>query len=202
MLCDACAEALPPADGRRCLRCWMPLAEDAACRHCTVEPPSFASIRAAFVMEEGARQLAHALKYDGMTALASPMAGLIFERLDLGPADLVVPVPLHGGRRRSRGFNQSELLAKHLAAAAWLPVDARAARRVRATKPLAKTMHRDERRAIVEGAFAGVPERLEGRRVLLVDDVVTTGATLDACSKALLAAGAASIHCVTFARAD
>lgn len=202
MLCDACAEALPPAAGRRCLLCWMPLAEGAACRHCAVQPPCFASIRAAFVMEAGARQLVHGLKYDGMTALASPMAGLIFERLDLGPSDLVVPVPLHRGRRRSRGFNQSELLARHLAAAARLPVDARAARRVRATKPLAKTMHRDERRAIVEGAFAGVPGRLEGRCVLLVDDVVTTGATLDACSKALLAAGAASVRCVTFARAD
>lgn len=202
MLCGVCAESLPPAGGLRCLRCWMPLAENVGCRHCTVETPCFASIRAAFVMEEGARQLAHALKYDGMTALASPMAGLIFERLDLGTADLVVPVPLHGGRRRSRGFNQSELLARHLAAAASLAVDARAARRVRATKPLAKTMHRVERRAIVEGAFAGVPERLAGRRVLLVDDVVTTGATLDACSKALLAAGAASVHCVTFARAD
>lgn len=202
MLCVDCAAALPPANGLRCFRCWMPLADGVACHHCTAEPPSFVSLRAAFVMDEGARQLVHRLKYDGMTALAEPMGAFMAGRLEPTHADLVVPVPLHRGRMRGRGFNQSALLAKHLAAAACVPVDPRAAQRIRATKPLARTMHRDERRAIVAGAFAGVPGRVEGRRVLLVDDVVTTGATLDACSKALLAAGATSVLCVTFARAD
>lgn len=202
MLCVDCTAALPPADGKRCERCWSPLAKDAVCHHCTLEPPSFASIRAAFVMDEGARQLVHRLKYDGMTALAEPMGALMAARLERTHADLVVPVPLHRGRMRGRGFNQSALLARHLAAAACVPADAHATRRIRATKPLARTMHRDERRAIVAGAFAAVPERVEGRRVLLVDDVVTTGATLDACSQALLAAGAASVLCLTFARAD
>lgn len=202
MLCTACIETLPLSDGSRCRRCWIPLAEQAVCLHCLRTPPAFQSIRAGYVMEGGARQLVHQLKYDGMTALAEPMAARLRDSLDDVLVDLVVPVPLHRGRLRSRGYNQSALLGGHLARAVGLAFDAGAARRIRATKPLAKSMHRDERRAIVAGAFAGRPERVDGRRILLVDDVVTTGATLDSCAKALLEAGAAAVHGLAFARAD
>jgi len=143
----------------------------------------------------------HQLKYEGLSALGEPMGALMAERLEVA-CDLVVPVPLHRGRMRARGYNQAALLGRQIARSAGLRFDAEAARRTRATKPLAKTMHRDERRAIVAGAFAARPERVEGRRVLLVDDVATTGATLDACASALLDAGAADVRCVTFARAD
>ncbi len=152
-------------------------------------------------MEAGARQLVHQLKYEGMTALAEPM-GMRLAEATGADGDLVVPVPLHRGRLRSRGYNQSALLGKTLARTVGLPFDDSAARRVRATKPLAKSMNRAERRAIVTGAFAGVPARVKDRRILLVDDVVTTGATLDSCARALLDAGAANVRCVTFARAD
>ncbi len=211
LLCDGCADDLPPADGRRCDCCWMPLARRTArlggrlCRHCAEAPPSFDALRSPFVMEAGARRLAHELKYEGMTALAGPMAQLILARTE-GPAaqtaDVVVPVPLHRARERSRGYNQAAMLARAIAAGADLPCDVRAVRRTRNTGPLAKTMHREERLAIMRGAFAARPERAEGRRVLLVDDVATTGATLDACGAALLAAGARSVRCLTWARAD
>lgn len=153
-------------------------------------------------MEEGARHLTHELKYNGMTALAEPMARLMLERLSLDGAGVVVPVPLHRGRERSRGYNQASVLATHLARALGAPCAPRAVRRVRATAPLAKTMRREERRAIVAGAFAAFRERVEDRDVLLVDDVVTTGATLDSCAGALVAAGARSVRCATWARAD
>ncbi len=202
LLCGGCAAQLAAADGSRCQRCWTPIAHGPHCRHCAEAPPAFVSVRAAFVMDGGARHLVHELKYRGMSALGEPMARLMAERIDPGDADVVLPVPLHRGRERSRGYNQAAVLARHLAAAGGLPFDARAARRIRATAPLARTMRREERRAIVQGAFAARSERVAGRRVLLVDDVVTTGATLDACSEALLAAGARDVHCITFARAD
>ena len=202
LLCDPCAAMLPLAAGRRCERCWMPVRGGTMCRHCIEQPPAFLSLRAAFVMEGDARRLAHELKYEGLTSLAEPMAALMAEEIDMSGADLVVPVPLHRRRERARGYNQAAALVRHLAAAAGLPAEIRAARRVRDTAPLAKTMHRDERRAIVAGAFVAEATRVEGRHVLLVDDVVTTGATLDACAKALLAAGAASVRCTTWARAD
>ncbi len=202
LLCDRCAAVLPLADGSRCERCWVPMRDGALCHHCVAQPPAFVSLRAAFVMDGDARRLAHELKYEGLTSLAEPMAALMAEEIDMSGADLVVPVPLHRRRERARGYNQAAALVRHLAVAAGLPAEMRAARRVRDTAPLAKTMHRDERRAIVAGAFTADRRRVEGRRVLLVDDVVTTGATLDACARALLAAGAASVRCATWARAD
>lgn len=202
LLCESCAGALPRAEGDRCERCWMPVTHERVCRHCIETPPAFASIRAAFVMEGGARRLAHELKYEGLTSLAEPMALLMREAASIDGVDVVTAVPLHRGRERSRGYNQSYELARQLAALLALPCDGRAMRRTRDTEPLAKTMHREERRAIVEGAFAARPECVGGRRVLLIDDVVTTGATLDACARALLDAGAAGVRCVTWARAD
>jgi ComF family protein len=202
LLCDACAAALPAASGLRCQRCAMPAPSGPVCRHCLETPPAFASIRSAFVMEEGARRLVHELKYEGLTSLAEPMAALVVARCGVPVADLLAPVPLHPSRERSRGYNQSAALARRIAAAAALPCDVRAARRIRDTAPLAHTMHRDERRAIVAGAFAGDRRRVAGRCVLLVDDVVTTGATLDACATGLLSAGARDVHCLTFARTD
>jgi len=203
LLCDGCAAALPVAAGHRCERCWRPAAS-AVCGDCRAEPPAFASVRAAFVMDGEARRLVHEFKYQGLSALGAPMAALLAARLALpaSDVDVVAPVPLHRGRQRSRGYNQAAILAKHLAAAVALPCEPRAARRVRATAPLAKSQGRDERRRIVAGAFAGVPARVDGRRILLVDDVVTTGATLDACARALLEAGAAEVRCVAWARAD
>jgi ComF family protein len=202
-ICESCIAALPAAAGARCQRCWVPVRGRGSCRHCLESPPAFASLQSAFVMTAGARALAHQLKYDGMTALAEPMADLIVEALAPFEADVVVPVPLHRGRERRRGYNQAAALAKGIGRRCAVPVGARAVRRVRDTAPLAKAMSRDERRAIVTGAFAAWDAgSVEGRRVLLVDDVATTGATLDACARAALDAGAASVWCVTWARED
>ncbi len=201
MLCNACTDMLPIADGARCQRCWTPVTRRSVCVYCRVDNEiAYTTIRAPFILEEGARTLVHALKYEGMSALGEPMGALMAASVGTS-ADLVVPVPLHRGRQRSRGYNQAAMLGRHLALAAGLAFDARAATRIRATKPLARTMHRDERHDIVAGAFAATSARVEGRSILLVDDVVTTGATLGACATALLHAGATSVRCVTFARA-
>jgi ComF family protein len=201
LLCDVCADTLPLASGQRCDRCFMP-STGSLCRHCQLEPPAFGSLRSAFVMDAGARRLAHELKYERMTSLAGPMASLLAQVAEFDGIDLVVPVPLHGRRERSRGYNQSAELARRIAAIVALPCEPKASRRTRDTAPLAKAMNREERRSIVAGAFAADRRRVDHQRILLVDDVCTTGATLDACSKALLNAGAESVRCLVWARAD
>jgi ComF family protein len=172
------------------------------CAHCSERPPAFSRASAAFVMDGGARRLAHLLKYDGITSLAPVMARLMFSRAPVVDADIVAAVSLHRGRERSRGYNQAALIAAEYARLASAPFAKRAARRVRATVPLVKTMHREERLAAMHGAFAAHAEAVHGKRVLLIDDVMTTGATLDACSTAMLNAGASDVRCLAWARAD
>jgi ComF family protein len=200
LLCASCGAEVTPAGGPRCPGCWAP--SPRRCRHCRAQPPAFASLRSAYVLQGGARRLAHELKYEGLTSLAETMADLMHERLPADDADVVTAVPLHPRRERLRGYNQAARIARRLADLRALPYDGRCVRRVRDTAPLATGMGRDERRAIMHDAFRAVPGRVEGKRVLLVDDTATTGATLDACARALLDAGAAGVRCVTWARAD
>jgi ComF family protein len=143
------------------------------------------------------RAIIHALKYDHRQSLGRPLARLMARTADglLCGVELVVPVPLHSGRRRARGFNQAEELAKHLGLP-WRDV----LRRSRATEPQAD-LPADRRQANVKDAFA-VRRRgsIDGLTVLLVDDVSTTGATLGACAEVLRSAGAREVRALTAAR--
>jgi ComF family protein len=139
-----------------------------------------------------------------MTALTTPLAKLCAGSIEshrLG-FDLLVPVPLHGIRQRTRGYNQAELLAKGIAAELSVPVDARGLRRSRQTAQQARTADIDQRRRNVEGAFRASLSRFRGRSICLVDDVTTTGATLAACSKALKQGGAKLVWAFALARED
>ncbi|OGO49797.1 MAG: hypothetical protein A2148_07395 [Chloroflexi bacterium RBG_16_68_14] len=203
-LCDACAASLPWAAPPRCLRCWRPTADVGVCSHCRAAPPAFDGLRAAFVYTGAARELVHALKYRGITVLAAPMASLLAEaarRYELA-ADVVVPVPLSGLRRRTRGYNQAEALARALGRELGLPAWPGALERRRHAPPQARSADMEERRRNVEGAFVSREPGIAGRRALLVDDVTTTGATLAACALALKEAGARSVCGLAFARED
>jgi len=186
LLCPQCWRAIPRAGVTVCVRCLSRgRAGDACTRH-----PGFRA-GAAWVYDEAAALVVGALKFEGRTALAPVLAAEMAAWVPPGPrVDLVTPVPLHPARCRERGYNQSRLLAEELAIRIEAPfVDGLLARR-RATR--AQTgLPAAERRENVSGAFEVVkPHAVRGRCVLLVDDVVTTGATLAACLEALEAAGA------------
>jgi ComF family protein len=116
------------------------------------------------------------------------------------PVDVLVPVPLHRRRLRERGYNQSALLARELGKLTALPVVSDCLVRIRSAAPQARAATAAERRSNVAGAFTCCDARLEGRRVLLIDDVATTGATLNACAGALKAAGTVSVWALVLAR--
>ncbi len=151
--------------------------------------------------EGPARELIRALKYDGRTSIAGDLAALVAPHVRVAvPSgiDAVVPVPLHRTRRRERGFNQAELIALSLARLLDLPVIPGALVRARSTRSQAR-LGRREREVNVRGAFLGVRALTRGRRLLLLDDVVTTGATMRAARDALAEADASSVACLAVA---
>jgi competence protein ComFC len=141
------------------------------------------------------RQAIHELKYRNLRAIASPLAELLYEYLMSHPVPggVLVPVPLHRKRWRERGYNQSSLLAQELGRLAGLPVVDDCLVRRRYAPPQARTGSVSERQSNVAAAFACGDGRLEGKQVLLIDDVFTSGATLNACAGALKSAGADSV---------
>ncbi len=202
-MCDACLGTLPRAEPPRCRVCWLPQA-GAFCPHCDLHPAAFDALRSVFRYEAEVRRLVHDFKFRNCSALAEALAAPMSEvaRAPALTADLVVPVPLSTRNERERGYNQASLLARRIGGSLGLPVVA-ALMRVRPARPQSLTSDAFERRRNVEGAFAARrPDVLEDKAVLLVDDVATTGATLDACARALGAAGALYVGAITFARED
>ncbi len=191
----ACSRCLAPFSNAH------PLDEDGVCALCRADADGPDVVFAYGVFEEPLRELVHLFKYAGVTALARPLGRLLRLAVPRDRRfDLIVPTPLHWRRRWTRGYNQAMLLARELAPALGLkPVNA--LRRTRATTAQAG-LSRTARRANVAGAFlVRDASRIRGRRVLLVDDVMTTGATLRACAAALKRAGARSVSIAVLARA-
>ena len=148
------------------------------------------------------REAIHRLKYSNSQDLAAPLGEMMvsyWQDVHL-PADVIVPVPLHTRRLRERGYNQASLLARELGKGVGLPVLENALNRVRDTAPQVD-LNTEERKENVHGAFHCPDDRLAGKRVLLVDDVYTTGATLEACSLALKQRGVRTVWALTLARA-
>jgi ComF family protein len=187
-----------------CATCGLPLqVTDAdSCARCLAQPPPIARTRAAVAYDDLSRGVAIRLKYGRKVALARTMARFmapLIAEADAG-SFLLVPVPLHRSRLWSRGFNQSALVARELSRRVGIACDLFVLRRTRRTPPL-KGMSHLQRHKAVAGAFeVADPGRIAGRTVILIDDVLTTGSTAEACTRTLRKAGAGRVELISWAR--
>jgi ComF family protein len=216
-LCETCRKSVVPVLPPLCDRCGTPTpAERIVCRECEEGPePPFAWAQTLGQYTGPLRTAIHQLKYHGKTALAAPLGQMLAHSLEntatplfaprsdpaLPPFDAVVPIPLHPSRLRSRGFNQAERLARVVAAERGWTLDTRGLRRVRRTEVQALLTSREARAANVKDAFtAYAPTHFWNQSVLLIDDVLTTMATVREAAAVVRAAGAARVCIVALAR--
>ena len=200
--CATCWQQVEWLGQGGCEQCGLPLeATDIdSCARCLAKPPIIARSRAAIAYGDIARSLALRLKYSRKVALAATMARYMRPLVNTSPDTILVPVPLHWSRLWWRGFNQSGLLAANLARLCGMEHRPAQLTRVRRTKAL-KNMSPRQRSLEVRSAFAiDDATGVKGRSFLLVDDVLTTGSTSDACARTLLRAGATRVELICFAR--
>jgi ComF family protein len=210
--CRDCRSAVTPVASPLCPRCGIMfqsrVGADHLCGRCLEQAPAFNIARAALVYDRSTVDIIHCYKYRGKTRLAAPLATLLWRTFDRcwdgRTVDLVLPVPLHRRRLRRRGFNQSDLLLRawrrHAYASAVPPIRTGVLERTRTAAPQAG-LSRRERESNIRGVFAvRHPEQVDGRHILLVDDVITTGATAGECARVLLASGAARVDVLALAR--
>ncbi len=209
LICGACLAGLRVRRGAVCPCCGRFLeaaGEPAPCARCLDRPPAFSRHRSAGRYDGALRDVLLLYKYGRLAPLGRELAAFVGRSPAAGEdlwsgVDAVVPVPLHRLRRRERGFNQSELVARSLARERGLPVFGRGLAKTRSTPPQT-SLAAAERAANVRGAYAvRDPGKVRGLTVLLVDDVFTTGATLGECAAALRAAGAREVRALTVAQA-
>ena len=211
-VCPACLAVFLPVASPLCIQCGAVFisreGEDRLCGTCIESPKRFRIARACGVYDETLMALVHCFKYDGKIQLARPLGSLLlsgyFHYWKMDDIDLIVPVPLHVKRFRERGFNQSYLLVKDWAQMSFQTptVERNVLVRKRKTDPQTG-LGRKRRITNIKDAFSvSDPSKIFGKRVLLVDDVYTTGATVDECSTALRRAGAKQVDVLTLARAQ
>ena len=198
-----CTDCLPKLQriGHACPLCARPLDERHAALCEGILPPGLDGLASAFVFEGIIREAVHQFKYNNLKDIAPALSRFMFEQMLAAGivADMIVPVPLHASRLKERGYNQTELLSRHLSHLSGLPAESRLLVRVKPGAPQAKSARVEERRANVGGAFICY-NKFQGGTVLLLDDVATSCSTLSATAMALKAAGVKRVLGLTIAR--
>ncbi len=204
--CPACAAGILPVAQPFCGRCGHTLKPERECENCRQHPPAFDRARALGAYDGVLREAVHRFKYGNCPALAEPLGCLLAaqarvhaEALHQLKFDGVLPMPMHPGRCRQRGYNQSERLARVVAREIGLPLDTGLLMRARATRPQVG-LTATRRRRNLQGAFrVSRPQDTRGRTFLLIDDVMTTGSSLSECAAMLKLAGAAHVYALALA---
>jgi competence protein ComFC len=201
-LCTRCQQKLPRLLQPFCKKCGKPESSGGLCAACWGHETAIDGIRSVFRFEGVVRRAIHELKYRNLKAISGCLAILMADYLKDNQIDgeVLAPVPLHLRRLRERGYNQSSLLARELGKFIALPVIDDSLHRLKDSLPQARTTTVEERRRNVARAFVCPDEKLIGKRIILIDDVCTSGATLEACAKAVKVAGAVSVWGLTLAR--
>ena len=215
--CPLCGELLIPAEDipcpscRRqvlrvaaplCPRCGKPLAQDGYCPYCYGRNLVFIQARAAAIYTGVLRRAIHLFKYKGVRELLPYLEGLLGQCLSEHPPpvpDVIIPVPLHRRRERERGFNQAALLAAGVGRHLQRPVDYHSLIRRQYTPPTHGLSRREREKVMKDAFICRAGRRLRGKTILLIDDILTTGATASGCSTALLQGGAAGVYVLTVA---
>lgn len=209
-LCDACLREFKWANGRLCKHCGKPLSEknpSDVCFNCREYSHYFRRGYCCVAYGSIERKLIYELKYSGATYIAAKLAEIMYDKLvAVLPSlameyDCIIPVPLYGGKQKERGFNQAALIARELSRLTGLRTCERAVLREHKTKVL-RNLDPSERRDAIRGAFGISPDfasSLNSKRILILDDIYTTGATIDEIARILLDAGAGFVDFVSFA---
>ncbi len=208
--CRPCWEGIRPITGSTCSRCGIPglhsrsesdASELTCCHTCYDSPPRYDKATALFRYEGVLAQAVQRMKYKSQTSLISPLANLLCENLQgIDHMDIVLPVPLHVTRLRKREFNQSLALAKRVAQTLHIPLSMDNLARTRKTPPQTTLEWKDRQRNVRDSFSVRRPHDFLEKKLLLVDDVLTTGATVNECARVLRAAGAESIQVLALAR--
>ena len=201
-ICDSCHSSLARIEAPICPRCGKPQTDSVLCSSCIDWKADIDAIRSPFRFEGSMRKAVHEFKYRNLRAIAGQLAHFLDDYLINNPIsyDVIVPVPLHPKRIRERGYNQAWLLANELSRLTGIPVNATSLVRCIYNMQQAKTRNVEERRQNVIGIFSCLDEELFEKKVLLIDDVSTSGATLNACASVLKKTGTTSVWGLTLAR--
>jgi ComF family protein len=199
--CSKCSDKVSLVKDSFCSICGRIPVKTSICDQCRASLPAYSSARSWAVYAEPLRHALLALKYHSNLSLGNIFAEKLSEIViqNQWQPEIIIPIPLSKSHLRTRGYNQAQQIAYPLSLLLNIPLETRGIKRVKETASQVK-LDRIERFKNLEDAFLGIPAKLKSKKVLLVDDIVTTGATLNSCSKAILAAGGSTVYCITVAQ--